>query len=147
MTENFTKNSASTGTNGSTGDSVADFSSNQVGIDNLIRNSIRMDFVLIPAGEFDMGSPSREKCRKLWESPVHKVTIEKPFYMGRYPVTQEQCSKVMGSNPSYFRGEKHPVETVSWEEAQVFIRKLNILENTGEKDSVYRLPTEAEWEY
>jgi formylglycine-generating enzyme required for sulfatase activity len=112
-----------------------------------IRNSIGMEFILIPAGEFEMGSPSNEKRRKLWESPVHRVSIKKQFYLARYPITQEQWTKVMGTNPSYFKGEQRPVENVSWEEAQAFIRKLNTLENTGEKSSVYRLPTEAEWEY
>jgi formylglycine-generating enzyme required for sulfatase activity len=110
-------------------------------------NSIGMEFILIPAGKFDMGSPTCEKRRKLWESPVHRVTIEKPFYLGRYPVTQEQWQKVMGNNPSYFKGEKHPVENVSWSEIQVFFRKLNALENTDGISRIYRLPTEAEWEY
>ncbi|WP_231585655.1 formylglycine-generating enzyme family protein [Methanosarcina sp. WWM596] len=114
---------------------------------NPYKNSIGMEFVPVPAGEFDMGSSSREKRRKLWESPVHRVSIKKPFYLGRYPVTQEQWSKVMGYNPSDFRGEKYPIETVSWEEAQAFIRKLNAVENIGEKSPVYRLSTEAEWEY
>ena len=91
-----------------------------------------------------MGSPSNEKRRKLWESPVHRVSIKKPFYLGRYPVTQEQWSRIMGSNPSFFRGEKHPVETVSWEDAQAFIRKLNAVENISDKSSIYKLPTEAE---
>jgi formylglycine-generating enzyme required for sulfatase activity len=147
LTEDLTENSASTIINTSVEGSVADFINSQIRINNPIRNSIGMEFVLIPAGEFNMGSPSREKRRKLWESPVHRVSIKKSFYLGRYPVTQEQWSKVMGNNPSYFRGEKHPVENVSWEEAQAFIRKLNVVENTGEKNSVYRLPTEAEWEY
>lgn len=105
-----------------------------------------MEFSLIPAGEFEMGSPSHEKRRKLWESPMHKVTIEKPFYLGRYPVTQEQWQKVMGDSPSYFKGENHPVENVSWIEVQAFLRKLNSLEKT-ENNCIYRLPTEAEWEY
>ena len=112
-----------------------------------IINSIGMEFVLIPAGEFNMGSSMREKRRKLWESPVHKVTIEKPFYLGRYPVTQEQWQKVMWDNPAYFKGEKHPVENVSWNEIQVFFRKLNALENADGISRIYRLPTEAEWEY
>lgn len=120
---------------------------NPISISSLIRNSIGMEFILVPSGDFEMGSPSNEKRRKLWESPVHKVTVKKPFYLGKYPVTQEQWSKVMENNPSYFRGEMHPVETVSWEDAQVFIRKLNAFENAGEKSPVYRLPTEAEWEY
>ncbi|GLI14227.1 MAG: SUMF1/EgtB/PvdO family nonheme iron enzyme [Methanosarcina thermophila] len=100
----------------------------------LTSNSIGMEFVLIPAGEFDMGSPMHEKRRKLWESPVHRVTIKKPFYLSKYPVTQEQWQVVMGDNPSYFRGEKHPVENVSWNEVQVFFSKLNALENARENN-------------
>jgi formylglycine-generating enzyme required for sulfatase activity len=112
-----------------------------------ISNSLGMEFILIPVGEFDMGSPSREKRRKLWESPVHRVTIKKPFYLGRYPVTQEQWQKVLGNNPSFFKGDKRPVENVSWVEAQVFLQKLNSLEKAYENACIYRLPTEAEWEY
>jgi formylglycine-generating enzyme required for sulfatase activity len=114
---------------------------------SLIINSVGMEFILIPAGEFNMGSPMREKRRKLWESPVHKVTIKEPFYLGRYPVTQEQWHKVMRNNPAYFKGEKHPIENVSWNEIQVFFRKLNALENPEGVSLIYRLPTEAEWEY
>ncbi|KKG15203.1 hypothetical protein EO98_15405 [Methanosarcina sp. 2.H.T.1A.6] len=147
LTENLTENSDGTLTNSSVEGSAAGSINSPITISNLIRNAIGMEFVPVPAGEFDMGSPSHEKRRKLWESPVHRVSLKKPFYLGRYPVTQEQWSKVMGNSPSYFKGEKHPVEMVSWEEAQVFIRKLNAVENTGEKSSVYRLPTEAEWEY
>ncbi len=126
---------------GSEEDSIRDSTSSSVS------NSIGMEFVLVPAGEFDMGSPTREKRRKLWESPVHRVKVEKPFYLGKYPVTQEQWQKVMGNNPSYFRGSEHPVENVSWNEAQIFFRKLNALENSDENNCTYRLPTEAEWEY
>ncbi|RXA21688.1 formylglycine-generating enzyme family protein [Methanosarcina sp. MSH10X1] len=114
---------------------------------SLTSSSIGMEFVLIPAGEFDMGSPIREKRRKLWESPVHKVKIGKPFYLGRYPVTQEQWQKVMGDNPSYFKGEKQPVENISWNEVQIFFRKLNALEETCGNNPIFRLPAEAEWEY
>jgi formylglycine-generating enzyme required for sulfatase activity len=110
-------------------------------------SSLGMEFVLIPAGEFDMGSQTREKRRKLWESPVHRVTIGNPFYLGKYQVTQEQWQKVMGNSPSYFRDSKRPVENVSWIEAQVFLHKLNALEKIDKSTCLYRLPTEAEWEY
>ncbi len=106
-------------------------------------NSIGMEFTLIPGGEFMMGSPSGESGTDNDESPVHKVTIEEPFYLGKYEVTQEQWQKVMGNNPSYFKGDSLPVERVSWEEAQQFIKKLNEME----KADKYRLPSEAEWEY
>ena len=122
-------------------------SGNSVTTSSHFRNSIGVEFVLIPAGEFEMGSPVREKRRKLWESPVHRVSVKKPFYLSMYPVTQEEWVEVMGSNPSYFKGEKHPVENVSWEEVQVFIRKLNALESKLEKSPIYRLPAEAEWEF
>jgi len=108
-----------------------------------ITNSIDMEFVPIPAGEFDMGSPSSEVGRNDNEGPVHHVTISEDFYMGKYEVTQEQWQKVMGSNPSYFKGDDLPVEQISWNEIQDFIRKLNERESSVK----YRLPSEAEWEY
>ncbi|MEP7338137.1 MAG: formylglycine-generating enzyme family protein [Acidobacteriota bacterium] len=85
-----------------------------------------------------------------WEKPRHRVTISYSFKMGKYEVTQEQWYKVMGNNPSKFESEKvggdsrkHPVEQVSWDDVQEFIRRLNSTEETN----TYRLPSEAEWEY
>jgi formylglycine-generating enzyme required for sulfatase activity len=106
-------------------------------------NSIDMEFVLIPAGEFDMGSQSSEVGRYDDEGPVHHVTISEDFYMSKYEVTQKQWREVMGSAPSYFKGDDLPVEQISWDDVQDFIRELNKKENTD----IYRLPTEAEWEY
>ena len=105
-------------------------------------NSLGMKFVWIPPGSFMMGSPKDEYAREDDETK-HKVTLTKGFYMGVYTVTQEQWKEVMGSNPSNFKGEKNlPVENVSWDDCQEFIKKLR------EKDKkLYRLPTEAEWEY
>jgi formylglycine-generating enzyme required for sulfatase activity len=103
-----------------------------------------MEFVLIPAGKFDMGSPSDEEGRYENEGLVHHVNIEKAFCMGRYEVTQKQWRAIMGDNPSYFKGDDDlPVEQVSWDDVQDFIKKLN------EKEGIdtYRLPSEAEWEY
>jgi formylglycine-generating enzyme required for sulfatase activity len=105
--------------------------------------TISMEFVLIPAGEFDMGSPSNEVGRDNDEGPVHHVTISKAFYMGKYEVTQKQWRDVMGTSPSYFTGDDLPVERVSWDDVQQFIQKLNEKEGTRK----YRLPSEAEWEY
>lgn len=101
-----------------------------------------MEFVLIPAGKFMMGSPSGEEVI-YDEAPIHKVTIEDSFYMGKYPVTQKQWKKIQGSNPSSLKGEDWPVEMISWEDAQEFIQKLNEKEVTEK----YRLSSEAEWEY
>jgi formylglycine-generating enzyme required for sulfatase activity len=106
-------------------------------------NSIDMGFVQIPAGDFDMGSPSNEEGRWDNEGPVHQVNISKAFYMSKYEVTQKQWRDVMGSSPSYFKGDDLPVESVSWNDVQDFIKKLNEKEG-GNK---YRLPSEAEWEY
>ena len=72
----------------------------------------------------------------------HEVTLTKPFYMGKYEVTQEQWESLMGRNPSIRKGTKLPVTDVSWEDCQNFIKKLNKNTKGG-----YRLPTEAEWEY
>jgi len=108
-----------------------------------ISPSTDMEFVLIPAGKFMMGSPSEEQGRYDDESPVHEVTIKNSFYMGKYPVTQKQWKKVMGNNPSNFKGEDRPVEMVSWEEVQEFVTKLNKREGADK----YCLPSEAEWGY
>jgi sulfatase modifying factor 1 len=101
-----------------------------------------MKFVWIPPGTFMMGSPKEEKDREAHETQ-HKVTLSRGFYMGVYTVTQEQWKEVMGNNPSYFKGVKNlPVEMVSWDDCQEFIKKLR------KKDKKpYRLPSEAEWEY
>ena len=97
-------------------------------------------FVLVTAGTFTMGSSVPTINEK-----QHQVTISKPFYMQTTTVTQGQWQEVMGSNPSQFKdcGQDCPVENVSWNDAQDFIRKLNNQERTDK----YRLPTEAEWEY
>jgi formylglycine-generating enzyme required for sulfatase activity len=118
------------------------------------KNSIGMEMGLIRAGEFMMGgdeSPEQValKCgvqsdEDLFqaEQPQHRVRITRPFYMGKYLVTQSQWRTVMGKNPSYFKGEENPVETVSWTDAVEFCKKLSAKEGV-----TYRLPTEAEWEY
>jgi len=102
---------------------------------------VKLEMVLIPAGKFKMGSPASEKNRFDVETQ-HEVTITKPFYMGKYEVTQEQWESVMGDNPSKVKGAKFPITDVSWEDCQEFIKKLNAKTNGG-----YRLPTEGEWEY
>jgi formylglycine-generating enzyme required for sulfatase activity len=105
-----------------------------------LRNSIDMEFVRIEAGTFQMGSNDGED----YEKPVHTVRISRPFYLGKYEVTQAQWEAVMGNNPSQFKGNaNHPVENVSWDDVQEFIRRLNAKEGGAR----YRLPTEAEWEY
>jgi formylglycine-generating enzyme required for sulfatase activity len=101
-------------------------------------NSIGMKFTLIPAGEFYMGSEERND-----EKPLHKVKINNPFYLGTYPVTQRGWKAVMDDNPSRFKGDDLPIENVSWDKVQEFIKKLKEKEGTGK----YRLPSEAEWEY
>ena len=88
-----------------------------------------------------MGSPESEKGRADHETQ-HAVTLTKPFYMGKYEVTQEQWQAIMENNPSSAKGTRLPVTNVSWEDCQNFIRKLNAKTSGG-----YRLPREAEWEY
>src|SRR5262249_17062953 len=87
-----------------------------------ITNSISMKFILIPAGEFFMGSENGYDNEK----PMRRVQISKPFYLGKYPVTQEQWQAVMRNNPSHFTGDPNrPVENVSWADSQEFFRKLS----------------------
>ncbi|WP_321428805.1 formylglycine-generating enzyme family protein [uncultured Methanolobus sp.] len=101
-------------------------------------NSIGMQFMKIPAGDFMMGSNKYAS-----EQPIHRVSISKQFYFGKYPVTQKEWKAVMGSNPSRFKGDNNPVENVSWNDVQEFVKKLNAKEGV----TAYRLPFEAEWEY
>ena len=105
-----------------------------------------MEFVWIPAGEFDMGSPESEAGRSDNET-LHPVTITQGFWMGKYEVTQGQWARITGQNPSQFRyaGDTAPVENVSWQDCQRFVVALNAL--AKENGVRYRLPTEAEWEY
>jgi len=118
----------------------------------------KMEFVLIPAGEFIMGSrhsteavvkafglPDIFTCYLANEQPRHRVRITKPFYLGKYEVTQEQWKVIMGSNPSFCQAAKHAVESVSWNDCQVFINRLN--EKLGKPGVKFSLPTEAQWEY
>ena len=106
-----------------------------------LAEDVHLEMVLIPAGTFVMGSPTSEEGREDVETQ-HEVTITKPFYMGKYEVTQEQWEVVMGNNPSSNKGAKTAVTDLSWEDCQEFIKNLNEKTNGG-----YRLPTEAEWEY
>ncbi|MBK1710251.1 formylglycine-generating enzyme required for sulfatase activity [Marichromatium gracile] len=107
-------------------------------------NALGMTFRLIPAGSFQMGcDTTRQRCDK-GEQPVHRVTIAQPFYLAETEVTQRQWQAVMGENPSHFKDPDNPVEQVSWEDAQAFVRALNQRPDLG---GGYRLPSEAEWEY
>jgi formylglycine-generating enzyme required for sulfatase activity len=101
------------------------------------------EMVVIPAGRFLMGSPPSEAGRRSDEGPQRWVDVTR-FAMGKFEVTQRQWEAVMGSNPSGFRtcGPDCPVENVSWNDAQEFVRRLS--QRTGQN---YRLPSEAEWEY
>ena len=103
-----------------------------------------------------MGSPDSDSDAHYEEKPQHRVRITRPFYLGIYPVTQEQYERVMGTNPAVVttfvtsfvpRDPNGPVVSVSWDDAQEFCRKLSALPEEKAGGHVYRLPTEAEWEY
>jgi formylglycine-generating enzyme required for sulfatase activity len=104
---------------------------------------ITMEFVRIQPGTFMMGCSADDFRCDGNEKPVHQVRITKPFELGKYEVTQAQWQSVMGTNPSHFKGDTLPVETVSWNDTQEFLNRMN-----ARRDGFhYRLPTEAEWEY
>jgi len=109
------------------------------------------NMVFIPPGTFRMGSPSNEVERYVQEGPQTAVTISRGFWMGKYEVTQGEYEAVMGSNPSYFKGDTNrPVEEVSWNDARAYCEALTQREQAAGRigiNCVYRLPTEAEWEY
>jgi formylglycine-generating enzyme required for sulfatase activity len=98
--------------------------------------------VRIPAGEFDMGSPPTEEGHRANESPVRRVRISKPYYLGRYEVTQLQYKEVMGDNPSTIKGDYLPVFELSYSKALRFCEELS--RRVG---LPITLPTEAQWEY
>jgi formylglycine-generating enzyme required for sulfatase activity len=98
---------------------------------------VKLELVLIPAGKFIMGSPNKKD-----NQPQHEVTLSQSYYMGKYPVTQEQYEKVMGANPSKLKGANDPVDFVSWDNAQDFCKKVS-----ATSGKIVRLPTEAEREY
>jgi formylglycine-generating enzyme required for sulfatase activity len=125
-----------------------------------LTNSIGMKLVRIPPGKFLMGSPNDEALRQPIEGPRHEVEITRPFYMGIYEVTQAQYKKVMGKNPSAYRAggrgqgqvrglntDDFPVDSVSYQNAADFCKKLSALPAEKGARRFYRLPTEAEWEY
>jgi len=136
-----------------------------LGVEVESEDSIGVKFVLIPPGEFDMGSTEAEVAKLLeqakatnqpsWyierlpsEAPEHRVRITKPFYLAASEVTQSQYERVVGNNPSKFKEDANcPVEMVSWDEASAFCRKLGELPEERSGQRAYRLPTEGEWEY
>ena len=106
---------------------------------------VKLEMVLIPAGEFMMGSLDSDNSADKDEKPQHRVRITKAFYLGKYLMTQEQWEAVMDNNPSQLKGPKNPAENLSWDDCQRFLEKLNakIAMQRGE----FVLPTEAQWEY
>lgn len=114
-----------------------------------LSGTVSLDMVWCPAGTFTMGSPSSELCRDSDETQ-HNVTISHVFWIGKYEVTQVQYRAVMGSNPSYFKGDNLPVEEVTWYDAMEFCQKLTAHEQAAGRLPMgyeYTLPTEALWEY
>ena len=105
-------------------------------------NSVDMAFIWIPAGTYLIGSPKSE-TRGYSKKPQHRVTLTSGFWMGKFEVTQEQWKKLMGENPSFYKGKHRPVEAVSWDDCKEYISKLNERERTTK----YSLPSEAMWEY
>lgn len=142
-----------------------------------LQNSVGMEFVLLSAGQFQMGAPENERSAGREERPQHVVEISQPFYMGRFEVSQAIYARVMDKKkvqregswrfatkePSAFSRDGHssasirslanedvgnlPVESISWQEANEFCQELNKLISEKNKNRTYRLPTEAEWEY
>lgn len=121
------------------GDRYVDFI---LGRETFTVNGVSFDMILVEGGTFTMGATSEQGNDAYSdEKPVHQVTLS-DYYIGETEVTQALWKAVMGTNPSHFKGDSNPVENVSWNDCQEFIRKLNSL--TGR---TFRLPTEAEWEY
>ena len=120
-----------------------------------LANSLGMEFVLVPAGEFEMGVPDRGFGEAPPETPAHRVRIANPYLLGRTEVTQQQFETVLKRNPSHHTAAvtsaattaEFPVEQVSWDDTQAFCDGLSALAAERTAGRRYRLPTEAEWEY
>lgn len=108
---------------------------------DVFKDNVSFDMIAISSGEFVMGSPSNIHHCSESESPQHRVKVQ-PFYMSKNLITQSQYESVMGYVPSYFNGDNLPVDSVSWNDAKAFCKKLS-----AELNKKYRLPSEAEWEY
>ena len=132
---NFIATFKITGKNGNNNNGTGSYSVSFVNYTEPTAN-LNLKMVAVKGGTFKMGSNGDDD-----EQPIHSVTVS-DFYIGKYEVTQAQWNAIMGSNPSYFKGNNLPVEKVSWDDVQEFIKKLN-----QKTDKKYRLPTEAEWEY
>ncbi|MDR0548254.1 MAG: formylglycine-generating enzyme family protein [Deltaproteobacteria bacterium] len=112
-------------------------------IPSQVAKELGLEFVFVEPGEFLMGADPRLERFTSYALPKHEVVISNPFYLGKFEVTQKQWLAVMDRNPSRFKAPDHPVDSVSWEKAQEFVDKLNAKEGR----QIFRLPTEAEWEY
>ena len=131
--------------------------------ETFVIKEINLEMIKCPAGSFVMGSPKKEyentQSNKnvighnrfynfSYNENLHLVTITKPFYIGKYEVTQKQYMAVMGENPSIYKGENRPVENISYEEAKTFCVHMNHKYlNLLPKGYKFALPTEAQWEY
>lgn len=109
-------------------------------------NDLDISMILVKNGTFIMGSNEKDKYSYPNNRPAHKVTLTKDFYIGETEVTQKLWKKVMGKNPSHFKGDNRPVANVTYDEVLQFLKLLNAKYNK-DKAKPYRLPTEAEWEY
>ncbi|MFP6750810.1 MAG: SUMF1/EgtB/PvdO family nonheme iron enzyme [Pirellulaceae bacterium] len=115
---------------------------------NVVTNSVGMKLAPVDSqGAKTMGINDSPVTARYDESPAHLVQFRGPLWVGVHEVTQAQYVDVMGSNPSHYKGDARPVDSVSWEDARMFCYKLSTLPAEMEAKRVYRLPTEAEWEY
>ncbi|MBN1395927.1 MAG: formylglycine-generating enzyme family protein [Pirellulales bacterium] len=112
---------------------------NQLVLD--LGDRVELEMVRIEPGAFMMGAADGDPG----EGPVHRVVISKPYYIGKYPVTQKQWETIMGDNPSHYRGPRNPVESVDLNDCERFIGKLS--GKFADKDLKFSLPTSAQWEY
>ena len=113
-----------------------------------IKNSVGMELNEVKAGTFIYGSPKETERPNLWFPRFQtKIALTKDFYLGKYEVTQEQFEKVMGTNPSKFKNPQAPVDSVTWDEAVEFCKKLSDMPEEKAAGRVYSLPSSAEWEY